>query len=82
MITRKLRELSFVPIGVSRVDTPMGTQAPMGTHLYIYDYQIKSTAFFNISSELHSSSSIYSSYLQGFISTELHSVRRVPQTNK
>ena len=60
----------------------MGTQAPMGTHLYIYDYQIKSTAFFNISSELHSSSSIYTSYLQGFISTELHSVRRVPQTNK
>ena len=45
----------------------------MGMHLYIYiyDYQIKSTAFFNISSELHSSSSIHTSYLQGFIGTEL-----------
>ena len=50
-----------------RVDTPMGTQAPMETHLYIHDYQIKSTAFFNILSELHSSSSIDTSYLQGCI---------------
>ena len=60
------------------VDTPMGTHL----YIYIYDYQIKSTAFFNISSELHSSSSIHTSYLQGFIGTEMHSVRWVPQTNK
>ena len=62
--------------------TPMGTQAPMGTHFYIYDYQVKSTAFFNISSELHNSSSIHTFYLQGFIGTESHSVRSIPQTNK
>ena len=60
----------------------MGTQAPMGTHFYIYDYQVKSTAFFNISSELHNSSSIHTFYLQGFIGTESHSVRSIPQTNK
>ena len=60
----------------------MGTQAPMGMHFYIYDYQVKSAAFFNISSELHNSSSIYALYLQGFIGTESHSVRSIPQTNK
>ena len=60
----------------------MGTQAPMGTHFYIYDYQIKSTVFFNMSNELHNSSSIHTSYLQVFIGTELHSVRSVPQTNE
>ena len=59
-----------------------GTQAPMGTHFYIYDYQVKSTAFFNILSELHNGSSIHTLYLQCFISTELHSVRLMPQTNK
>ena len=42
----------------------------MGMHFYIYDYQVKSTAFFNISSELHNSSSIHTLYLQGFIGTE------------
>ena len=60
----------------------MGTQAPMGTHFYIYDYQEKSTAFFNILSELHNSSSIHTLYLQGFIGNESHSVRSIPQTNK
>ena len=59
-----------------RVDTPMGT------HFYIYDYQVKSTAFFNILSELHNSSSIHTLYLQGFIGTEAHSVRSIKQTNK
>ena len=54
----------------------------MGTHFYIHDYQVKSTAFFNISSELHNSSSIHTLYLQGFICTESHSVRSIPQTNK
>ena len=54
----------------------------MGTHFYIYDYQVKSTAFFNISRELHNSSSIHTLYLQGFIGTESHSVRSIPQTNK
>ena len=24
----------------------MGTQAPLGTHFYMYDYQVNSTAFF------------------------------------
>ena len=48
----------------SRVDTPMGTQAPMGTHLYIYDYQIKSTAFltFRVNYIVVQASS-YTSYL-------------------
>ena len=61
----------------------MGTHAPMGTHFYIYDYQIKSAAFFNISSELHNSSSIHTLYLQGFIGTESHSLGQYhKKTNK
>ena len=60
----------------------MGTQATMATHFYIYDYQVKSIAFFNISSELHNSSSSHTLYLQGFIGTESYYVRSIPQTNK
>ena len=74
VVTGKRKSLMLV-----RVDTPMGTQAPMGMHFYIYDYQVKSTDFFNFSSELRNSSSIHTLYLQCFIGTESHSVRSIPQ---